>query len=235
MDLWLRELPKPVAVYCVQDLVALRIMEQCRSLEIRVPTEVSLLGTDNHRVLCRSLRPFLSSIPQLLENAGFEAAELLAEQLNLRAAGVKPDPVSKVIEPGEVVVRQSSSLKAIPDPAIAKAVNFIHDHALSGASIAEAAREGGLNRRAMERGFQRHLGVTPGQYIHEVKLDHAKRLLRETDLRMWEIADSCLMTQEYFANFFRRSVGMSPSAYRRKRRRWSVFGTGPECYYLKDM
>jgi transcriptional regulator GlxA family with amidase domain len=54
--------------------------------------------------------------------------------------------------------------------------------------------------------------------MNEVKLDHAKRLLRESELRMWEIAEACLMTQEHFATFFRKNANISPSAYRRKRK-----------------
>jgi LacI family transcriptional regulator len=217
---WLKKLPKPVAIYCVQDLVAQRVMEQCRPLGIRVPAEVSLLGTDNHRVLCKSFRPYLSSIPQSLELMGFRAAELLAEQIEMRSTGGVPEPVCRVVDPGEVVERQSTSLRAIPDPAIAAAANYLHDHALKDGTIAQAAREGGLNRRAMERGFKKHLGVTPGQYMNEVRLDHAKRLLRETDLRMAEIAEACRMTQEYFAAFFRKTTGQPPSDYRREKRRF---------------
>jgi LacI family transcriptional regulator len=219
LNAWLESLPKPVGIYCVQDMVAQRILEQCRELGLHIPSEVSVLGTDNHRLLCEAFRPFLSSIPQPLEACGFRAAELLQELLEYRAAGKTAPVVCERIAPGDVVERQSTSLRAIADPAIAKAANYLHDHLLQGGSIDEAVRVAGINRRSLERGFQRHLGVTPGQYMNEVKIDHAKRLLTETELRMSEVAEACGMVQEHFATFFRKQTGQTPSAYRRKMRR----------------
>jgi transcriptional regulator GlxA family with amidase domain len=80
----------------------------------------------------------------------------------------------------------------------------------------------GINRRALERGFRRFLGVSPGQYMTEVKLDHARKLLSQTDLRMWEIAEACQMTQDHFSYLFRTTTGQTPSAYRRTKGRSSV-------------
>jgi len=218
LNTWLEGLPKPVGIYCVQDMVAQRILEQCRSLNLHTPSEVSVLGTDNHPLLCEAFRPFLSSIPQPLEACGFRAAELLQKLLDIRAAGKEAPVICEFIAPGEVVERQSTSLRAIADPAIAKAAKYLHDQVLEGGSIDQAVRVAGVNRRALERGFQRHLGVSPGQYMNEVKIDHAKRLLAETDLRMSEVAEACGMVQEHFATFFRKNTGQTPSAYRRQKR-----------------
>lgn len=214
---WLEALPKPVGIYGVQDLVAQRIQEQCRTLNLHIPSEVSVLGTDNHPLLCEAFRPFLSSVPVPLEACGFRAAELLNELLDRRAAGERPGPVRERIEPGEVVERESTSLRAIPDPAVAKAAEYLHNEVLQGGTIAEAARIAGINRRSLERGFQRHLGMSPGEYMNEVKADHAKRLLAETDMRISEVAEACGMVQDHFATFFRKITGMTASAYRRRR------------------
>lgn len=215
LETWLQELPKPVALYCVNDLTAMRIQEHCARLKIRIPSEASVLGTDNNLFLCESVRPLISSIPQPLELTGFRAAELLAEQIQVRDDGGNPYVIHEEIQPGEVVERQSTSLRALPDPAVARAANYLHDHVLRGGTIARAAREAGLNRRALERGFKRHLGITPGEYVREVKIEHAKRLLSSTDLRMSDIAGACLMSQEHFSTFFKSSTGQSPSQYRR--------------------
>jgi LacI family transcriptional regulator len=218
METWLKELPKPAGVYCVNDITAMRLLELCDQQNIRIPSEISVLGTDNHKLICESVRPNISSIPQPLDQIGFRAAQLLDEHIDARRAGEPLSQVAETLEPGEVVERQSTHLRALPDPAIAKAASYLHDHALLDASIAEAAREAGLNRRALERGFKKHLNTTPGGYVREVKLQHAKQLLAQTDLRMSEIAETCKLTQEHFANFFKTSTGQTPSAYRRQKR-----------------
>lgn len=130
-----------------------------------------------------------------------------------------PPPDVTIVQFPRVEERQSTSLRAIPDPAVARAAEYLHDHALTGGTIAEAARVAGINRRSMERGFQLHLGVSPGEYIKEVKTDHAKRLLIGTELRMAEVAEACGMVQDHFSTFFKTSIGMTPSGYRRKHKR----------------
>lgn len=217
LNTWLLSLPFPVALYCTQDAVALHVLNACQHLGLRVPDDISILGTDNHPLLCESVRPFLSSIRQPHQLAGYRAAEYM-QQLTTPHPGATPPPLScEAIDACEIIERQSTSLRAIPDPAIAKAVAHLRQHALDDGSIDIAAQAAGLNRRALERGIKRHLGVTPGQYVIEVKIDHAKHLLTHTNQRMWEIAEACNMTQEHFATLFRKNAGMTPSAFRRTR------------------
>jgi len=218
MRSWLEALPKPIGIYCVMDPVTLQILEQARDLDLRIPGQISLLGTDNNRILCETTRPHLSSIPQPLEQAGYRAAEVLDAHMALNAAG-KPIPiVNELIEPGEVVERQSTSLRAIPDPHIASAAHYMQEHTMDTDCIPEAARAAGMNRRSMERGFSKHLGISPGTFISNLKITHAKRLLNQTDLSMGDIAESCQMTQDHFATFFRKKTGQTPSGYRKDKR-----------------
>jgi LacI family transcriptional regulator len=215
LEEWLTALPKPAGVYGVSDATVLRVMDHCEQIGIRIPSQISLLGTDNHPVICSSVRPSISSVPHPAERIGIRAAEVLEDLMQQQAAGSTPELHHELVGPDPVMERQSTSLRAIPDPVIAKAVNYLHDHALEGATADEAAQAAGVNRRTMERGFRELLGLSPGQYIAEVKIDHAKRLLLETDLRMWEIASRCGMSPEYFNTLFRRLNGQTPNTFRK--------------------
>ena len=217
LEQWLQHLPKPVGVYCVNDTTVLRVMEHCERVGLRIPSEVSLLGTDNKEVLCTSHRPSVSSIALPLERMGYEAARLLDQLMSDGKDGHSHPSAEEWVQGGNLIERQSSSLRAIPDPMIAKAVNYLHDHVLDGVSIDDAAAHAGVNRRTLERGCREHLGLSPGQYIAEVKIEHAKRLLVETDLRMWEIAAISGMSPEYFNTLFRRRSGFTPNTYRKER------------------
>jgi LacI family transcriptional regulator len=216
LEEWLRALPKPAGVYGVNDSTVLRVMDHCERIGIRVPSQLSLLGTDNHPVICSSVRPSISSIPHPAERLGVRAAEVLEDLMRQNAEGASLCYHHELVGPEPVIERQSASLRAIPDPAIARAVNYLHDHAMEGATASQAAQAAGVNRRTMERGFREFLGLSPGQYIAEVKMDHAKRLLVETDLRMWEIAEQCDMSPEYFNTLFRRVTGQTPNFYRKE-------------------
>lgn len=216
LDAWLKGLPRPMGIFCIRDSFAQQVCDHARRNGLRVPGDFSVLGAGNHEVLCESVRPRLSSIPEPVEPCGFRAAALLDHLLELRAASHPLPVLHEELAPGEVVERQSTSLRAIPDPAIAKAAHFLLEQTLLGGSIAEAAREAGLNRKALERGFHRHLEVTPGQFMTEVRLDHARRLLSTTELPMGDIAEACSLTQNHFSYLFRTTMGLTPKAYRKQ-------------------
>ena len=54
---WLRELPKPVALFCCDDAHALTISEICKMENILIPEDVSLLGVDNDELICNISDP----------------------------------------------------------------------------------------------------------------------------------------------------------------------------------
>ncbi|MFV1995838.1 MAG: XylR family transcriptional regulator, partial [Verrucomicrobiales bacterium] len=62
LENWLRDLSKPVAIFCSNDLPARRIAEACARGGLRVPDEVAILGVDNDESECRLAYPALSSV-----------------------------------------------------------------------------------------------------------------------------------------------------------------------------
>lgn len=65
--------------------------------------------------------------------------------------------------------------------------------------------------------FKAEVGLPPRQYLLRIRINHARRLLAETDLPVSDIARSCgFRTVAYFSRAFRTAEGVSPSAYRRK-------------------
>ena len=61
-----------------------------------------------------------------------------------------------------------------------------------------------------------YFASTPAEYIKKSRLAHAKRLLRETDLPIFEIAIRCgIPDYNYFSKVFKNAIGQSPTAYRK--------------------
>jgi transcriptional regulator GlxA family with amidase domain len=59
------------------------------------------------------------------------------------------------------------------------------------------------------------LGVSPKQYIDEVRIDKAKRLLKETSLSITQIASSVGFPDVLsFSKFFSSKAKQSPTHYR---------------------
>ena len=70
---WVRELPKPIAVFCASDGWATQITDVCHLLNLEVPDQIAVLGVDNDELLCPLSRPPLSSIDTAAERIGFQA------------------------------------------------------------------------------------------------------------------------------------------------------------------
>jgi len=59
------------------DVRARHVLEACRSLGLRVPHEVAVIGVDDDEFVCELSDPPLSSVAQAARRVGHEAARLL--------------------------------------------------------------------------------------------------------------------------------------------------------------
>jgi AraC-like DNA-binding protein len=79
------------------------------------------------------------------------------------------------------------------------------------------ARRAGFSRAHFNRGFKRAFGETPHRYLMTRRMERAKALLRAGDLSVTEVCLAVGFTSlGSFSTQFRRFVGESPTAYRRR-------------------
>ncbi len=84
-------------------------------------------------------------------------------------------------------------------------------------SLGSMAEQCGIQRTQLGKLFQKLTGGTPMEYLTRIRIERAKALLRETDLKIIEIALECgYGSSQYFANTFRQATGQSPSEYRKQ-------------------
>ena len=77
----------------------------------------------------------------------------------------------------------------------------------------------GLPVETLRRAFRREVGVPPGEYLTQRRVDEARRLLAETDLRAFEVGQAVGWGREdTAARAFRRATGTTMQAYRRSAR-----------------
>lgn len=211
---FIRFLPRPCGILTPGDLHAVRLLNVCREFDITVPEEMAILGVANDAVICETVRPTLSSLDLDARRIGYEAAKLL----DLRMAG-KDVSDAILIPPSHVAVRQSTNLMIIEDADVVQAMRFIRDYACSGIDVPRVADAVGLSRRVLERRFYRYLGRTPNAEILRIQIERAKLLLSRTDKTRESIArQTGFATPEYFSRAFRREVGITANAYRKKSR-----------------
>jgi LacI family transcriptional regulator len=95
---------RPTAVFCVNDLVALGVLQAMFHAGVRVPEEMSIVGYDDIEFASAAAVP-LTSVRQPAFRIGQTAAELLIEETGERREAHQHRPV--VFQP-ELVVRGSS-------------------------------------------------------------------------------------------------------------------------------
>mgnify|MGYP003648416817 CR=1 FL=1 len=81
-------------------------------------------------------------------------------------------------------------------------------------TLDDLAEEFDVSRRQIERLFLGHVGVTPKQYLTELRLQRARMLLAETDLKVADIASACgFESSSHFSRRFRAKYGVSPHRF----------------------
>ncbi|MDF2646089.1 MAG: response regulator [Paenibacillus sp.] len=100
---------------------------------------------------------------------------------------------------------------------IKRVCDYIHTHFKKDISLTEMAQYANMSISYFSALFKRCTGRTLVQYIQEVRIEKAKQLLLETQLKNYEIAERVgFATQPYFIRVFKSSVGVSPNTFRKR-------------------
>lgn len=93
---------------------------------------------------------------------------------------------------------------------------YIADHLSRRITVAELAQLACLSPSHFHAQFKERVGLTPHQYLLRQRLDHAARLLRETDLPLVGVAGECgFSSQSALTTAMRRYLGLTPGSLRR--------------------
>ena len=82
-------------------------------------------------------------------------------------------------------------------------------------TLHEMAQCAGLSTAHFAQMFRKSTGESPRQFLLRQRVERAKKMLREADTGILDIAVACgFKTQQHFARVFRRICGASPTEYR---------------------
>jgi len=84
-------------------------------------------------------------------------------------------------------------------------------------SVETLAENVGMSPRNFARVFTRQVGITPGRFVEQSRLERARRHLEETHLPVSQVAERCgYTTREGMRLAFDRHLSISPREYRRR-------------------
>ena len=208
---WLEGLAKPVGVLTWDAVRGRQVLSVCLEGGLAVPEEVAVLAAEDDELLSEACYPAMSGIVTAAEQIGHEAGRLLDDLMNGRK--IKKEPT--LFSPDSIKTRMSTDILAIDDKLLRRAIEYIRNHVHEPIQVTDIADELSISRRSLERRFVRFLGHTPAKEIQDHRLNIAKRLLRETELSILEIAQmSGYCSNEYMIRVFKKSVGQTPLKYR---------------------
>jgi AraC family transcriptional regulator len=113
-------------------------------------------------------------------------------------------------------LRDDTRLAAtIPDRRLSRVIEFMSCHLDRQLTLDELAREAGISVHHFGRRFRQRTGMGPAAYLTTLRMEHARLLLRTTELPVGEIAFRCGYARpSAFSTAFLRDAGATPSEWR---------------------
>ena len=130
---------------------------------------------------------------------------------------------------------------------IKKAMNYIENNLKKEIRTEDIADSAGFSKYHFQRVFKRETGLNLYEYIQKRRLAEASSLLRNTNVRILDIAVYlCFESQEVFTRAFKKVYGLPPGQYRKvlknltnggmnmkkntEIKHWLITGTAPDKY-----
>lgn len=212
---WLADLPTPLGLFAYSDYAADRFCQWIIDAQRRVPEDIAVLGTGNRSFVCQCAAVPISSMAVDDDRIAAAAVGLLGDLIE----GRHRDRRSDCIQPVGVVTRKSTDVLAVSNPNVVAALRYIWDHITEDLSVDQIAERVGVSRRTLERAFKAELGRGINQELQRRRMDRARDLVVQTDLRIADIAAALgFNSHTYFGQMFRAAYGTSPARYRRRGR-----------------
>lgn len=208
LSAFLLALPHPAALFAANDIIAEQVLATCRTLALRVPHDIAVLGVDNDTVTCATARPSLSSIEPDFNESGYRAAAMLDALMH----GRKPRRWTRPPGVAQVVSRDSTAHLAPAAKLVKDAQDYIEAHALAGISAADVIEHLHVSRSLANLRFRELTGQSIGQRILGVRLAEVQRLLKTTGWPLGRIAQAVGFSgPDTLRNLFRARYGHGPT------------------------
>jgi AraC-like DNA-binding protein len=112
---------------------------------------------------------------------------------------------------------QAGWLAGLRDPFVGKALSLMHGRPAQNWTIEELAKQIGLSRSLIAERFTNLVGIPPMQYLAKWRMQIASDLLTGGATVATVAAEIGYASEAAFSRAFKKMVGVSPSAWRRRR------------------
>ncbi|MGI9279557.1 MAG: GlxA family transcriptional regulator [Endozoicomonas sp.] len=155
---------------------------------------------DRNRMTCGAGTAALDMMLSLVaREQGIDLASSVSELLVRDRLG-EPAPSSFVATPARK-----------PQPQIEEATQLMAANIEEPLGADELASLVGISRRQLERLFRKHLDTVPSKHYLKLRLEHARKLLRESDMPVVEVGIACgFSNASHFSTAYKNHFGLTP-------------------------
>ncbi len=214
---WLESLAKPAVIICFSPYQATMFKRLALQNGYRVPGDL-FIAVSMDEPICLMSEPAITAVSCPFERMGQTAMRLMVDWLN---SGNPPaEPLARVVDGAELIVRQSTGSVDPDRLAIERAVQYIREHGCTIDCVDEVIEQTQyMSRSKFFNLFGQHTGTTPYAMLREARMARARQLLTETNLSVGRVAHQCGYEEpRHFSTAFRAEVGLPPNAYRKSHR-----------------
>ena len=209
---FLSHLRKPACIMLACDNLAPLVYAAARKLHLKMPEDISVISVDNDLSICTNLKPTLSSIEPDFQAGAFMAGE----RFGARVGGVKGPLPPQTYDLATIAFRQSTTFTGSPI-GVKAALDWIDQHAKEPIHVPDVVAIMGYGRRRAEQLFLNSTGKTIGAAINDARLANVLAMLRNSTLRISDIASICgFRSSAYLAAVFRKRYQMTISEWKHR-------------------
>ena len=163
----------------------------------------------------------LNSLSSYLDNLGLEKSSILGLEImpynSIRKFDNIKDLFGWYTDVYERVKKSvSNHLSRGYRKEIRNAMDYMEKNLSREITLNEVAEYAGISPVYFSQLFKQQTGENFSEYLNKIRINKAKRLLEETNLKIYEVAYSSGFNQpQYFIKIFKEMVGMTPLDYRK--------------------
>ncbi|MEO5715151.1 MAG: substrate-binding domain-containing protein [Luteolibacter sp.] len=212
---WLRKqlskLPRPAALFAMDDQLAAEAVEMCQACGLDVPGDVAVVGVGNLELASETSPVPITSVDLDEEQIALTGARMLDRLMD----GGKAPATAVVIPPKGLVVRQSSEGLAVTHPVMLRTIEHLRGNLADPFDIHRVAATAGVSARTLYHLFRSELRCTPVDFLQRERLARAKAMLGDGESRIHELVHACgFGTARTMNRLFLSHEGCSPKEWR---------------------
>ncbi len=159
-------------------------------------------------------RPFYTNV---YENILNELQELTALENNVRDLFISEKLMGLLAQVmNDCQHRDANKIIPLKSLVLIDIKKYLDEHFCEKITLDELSKLFYIDKYYLTRRFKQYYGTTVNTYLQQLKITHAKHLLRFSELSVEQIASECGVDDpNYFARLFKKIEGISPGEFRR--------------------